>query len=116
MKDAILYIGAVSGAITSFFSLVLFVWKPLHRFVKSHKETDETQAQEIKTIKENLELHSAHMRENYMELLRLKIYSADLPLSERVNAGKKYLKLGGNGAAEIQHDNNVRQLREGEKH
>ena len=48
-----------------------------------------------------------------MELLRLKIYSSDLPLAEKVNAGKKYLDNGGNGAGTVRHEENVRALKEG---
>ena len=38
-----------------------------------------------------------HSMENYMSLLRLTIMSSEMPIGERIVAGHKYLKLGGNG-------------------
>lgn len=38
-----------------------------------------------------------HSSENYMSLLRLTIMSSEMPIGERIVAGHKYLKLGGNG-------------------
>jgi len=67
---------------------------------------------ELKPIKETLELHTAHLRENYLELLRMKIFATDLPLEERVNAGEKALAAGTNGSAKIQHEENVVALKE----
>lgn len=39
----------------------------------------------------------AHSNENYMSLLRLTIMSSEMPIGERIVAGHKYLKAGGNG-------------------
>lgn len=39
-----------------------------------------------------------HDRENYLNILRLVIMSEEMPLSERIAAGDKYIELGGNGA------------------
>ena len=36
--------------------------------------------------------------ENRLSILRLTIVSTEMPLSERIAAGDKYIKLGGNGA------------------
>lgn len=38
-----------------------------------------------------------HSEENYLSLLRLTIMSSEMPIGERIVAGHKYLKLGGNG-------------------
>lgn len=40
---------------------------------------------------------SVHSFDNYMSILQLKIMSPHMPLSERIKAGDKYVKLGGNG-------------------
>ncbi len=45
---------------------------------------------EIKTLVD-------HDREQYIAILRLTIMSRDMPISERIIAGRKYIKLGGNG-------------------
>lgn len=38
-----------------------------------------------------------HDKEQYLSLLRLTIMSEDMPISERIIAGDRYIKLGGNG-------------------
>lgn len=38
-----------------------------------------------------------HDDEQYLSILRLTIMSADMPISERIIAGDKYVKKGGNG-------------------
>lgn len=38
-----------------------------------------------------------HDREQYLSLLRLTIMSENMPVSERIIAGDKYIKEGGNG-------------------
>lgn len=38
-----------------------------------------------------------HDKEQYLSLLRLTIMSSEMPIGERIVAGHKYLKLGGNG-------------------
>lgn len=38
-----------------------------------------------------------HQKENYMAILRITIVSEEMPLSERIVAGDKYVALGGNG-------------------
>lgn len=38
-----------------------------------------------------------HSEENYMGILRLTIMSSEMPIGERIVAGHKYLKRGGNG-------------------
>lgn len=38
-----------------------------------------------------------HSHENYMGILRLTIMSNEMPIGERIVAGHKYLKEGGNG-------------------
>lgn len=36
--------------------------------------------------------------ENVLSILRLTIVSTEMPMSERIAAGDRYIKLGGNGA------------------
>ena len=39
-----------------------------------------------------------HDKEQYLSILRLTIMSEEMPVSERIIAGDKYIKAGGNGA------------------
>lgn len=50
-----------------------------------------------KEINETLTELKEHSKENYMSLLRLTIMSNEMPIGERIVAGHKYLKNGGNG-------------------
>lgn len=38
-----------------------------------------------------------HDEDQYLSILRLTIMSSDMPISERIIAGDKYVKKGGNG-------------------
>ena len=42
-----------------------------------------------------------HSLDNYLSIKRLTIMSHEMPLSERIAAGEKYIKYGGNG--EVKH-------------
>ncbi len=44
---------------------------------------------------------SEHSLDNYLSIKRLTIMSHEMPLSERIAAGEKYIKFGGNG--EVKH-------------
>lgn len=51
----------------------------------------------IKPLKDALTELKTHSHENYMGILRLTIMSNEMPIGERIVAGHKYLKEGGNG-------------------
>ena len=48
-----------------------------------------------------VEEQSEHSLDNYLSIKRLTIMSQEMPLSERLAAGEKYIKYGGNG--EVRH-------------
>ena len=48
-----------------------------------------------------VEEQSEHNLDNYLSIKRLTIMSHEMPLSERIAAGEKYIKCGGNG--EVKH-------------
>lgn len=48
-----------------------------------------------------VEEQSEHSLDNYLSIKRLTIMSHEMPLSERIAAGEKYIKCGGNG--EVKH-------------
>ena len=112
MKDIIVGIGAVVGALLAVVTLVLTIARPLRRFIKDHKAADAALAAEIQEIRDWIAVLEQRQRETWMETLRHKIFSGSLPLTERVNAGKLYLDHGGNGAAAVKHEKNVQRLRE----
>lgn len=56
----------------------------------SNKKANAKLEANVKTLME-------HDREQYLSILRLTIMSEEMPVSERIIAGDKYIKAGGNG-------------------
>lgn len=52
------------------------------------------------------------LKENTMHILKMALLSDDLPIIDRINAGKRYLELGGNGYGKIIYKQLVKQIEE----
>lgn len=50
-----------------------------------------------KKLEEKVDMLVEHDRDQYLSILRLTIMSEEMPISERIIAGDKYIKRGGNG-------------------
>ena len=50
-----------------------------------------------KKLEEKVDTLVEHDKEQYLSILRLTIMSESMPVSERIIAGDKYIKSGGNG-------------------
>ena len=50
-----------------------------------------------KRLEKKFERIAEHDKEQYLAILRLTIMAEHIPVSERIVAGDKYIKLGGNG-------------------
>lgn len=48
-------------------------------------------------LQEKVDMLVEHDKEQYLSILRLTIMSEEMPISERIIAGDKYVKKGGNG-------------------
>ena len=79
MVETILLWGSIAAAVTAIGVLIGKAYSKLKNMVEMFSD-----------IKE-------HTEENYLNNLRLVITSPYMPLSERLNAGEKYIKKGGNG-------------------
>ena len=55
----------------------------------------------IKNLEAKVDKLVEHDKEQYLSLLRLTIMSDGMPISERIIAGDRYLKMGGNGDVKI---------------
>lgn len=53
---------------------------------------------------------SEHSLDNYLSIKRLTIMSHEMPLSERIAAGDKYIKNGGNGEVKHKYEELLKQL------
>ena len=50
-----------------------------------------------KKLEQKVDKLVEHYEDQYLSILRLTIMSEDMPISERIIAGDKYVKKGGNG-------------------
>ena len=83
MADNILLIASVLTALTVIIATAMKVYKFIRKWEKWVEEQSE------------------HALDNYLSIKRLTIMSHEMPLSERIAAGEKYIKYGGNG--EVKH-------------
>lgn len=56
-----------------------------------------TQEAHLAEIDKKLGKMQEHQNEQYLAILRLTIMSEEMPMAERLIAGEKYKKMGGNG-------------------
>ena len=83
MADNILFIASLLTALTVIIATAMKVYKFIRKWEKWVEEQTE------------------HSLDNYLSIKRLTIMSHEMPLSERIAAGEKYIKAGGNG--EVKH-------------
>lgn len=55
-------------------------------------------------------------RRNEMHIMKLGLFNEGLPLVDRIQCGKRYLELGGNGTGKIQYEILVRKMEENIDH
>ena len=83
MTDKIIFIASVLTALGVIIATAIKVYKFIRKWEKWVEEQSE------------------HNLDNYLSIKRLTIMSHEMPLSERIAAGEKYIKCGGNG--EVKH-------------
>jgi len=86
MISVILKIGSVIVAIGSILSAIIACYRAIKKIDKKFVDIDKS------------------LKENQLSNLRLVIVNKDMPLDERVSAGEKYVKLGGNGSVHAMVD------------
>lgn len=94
VAEKIILIASVITALTVIFTFIVTAYKFIRREEKWRERKDR------------------HDRENYLNILRLVIMSEEMPLSERIAAGDKYISLGGNGAVKHKYQDLIKQLEE----
>lgn len=86
LQQTVLTWGAIAGAVAAIIALVSKVVGA----VKNAKTY-------FSDLKENVNTLLEHDNTQYMAILRLTVMSDNIPLSERISAGKEYLEHDGNG-------------------
>lgn len=92
--DKVVTIASVITAITVIVTFAITCYK----FIRKEERWRETK--------------DRHDKENYLNILRLVIMSEEMPLSERIAAGDKYIALKGNGAVKHKYQELLKQLEE----
>ena len=65
--------------------------------IQKKKGKGDEQSAHLKAIDEKIDKITRLQDEQYLSILRLTIMSEEMPMAERLIAGQKYVKLGGNG-------------------
>lgn len=76
--------------------LLGFVGLCIGNAVSIHKSNNSVKM-EMARISQQVSKNSEHNKEQYLAVLRLTVMSEEMPISERIIAGKKYIDEGGNG-------------------
>lgn len=86
------------------------IWRVVRKINKAMLVFNDA-AKDLQDLKE-------HSNENYMSLLRLTIMSKEMPIGERIVAGDKYLKNGGNGEVKrfLESEFNIKETVEDASH
>ena len=89
--------GVAIAIITSATSLVLAFVNAIIAWVQRRAQKKSGMETRIENIEKDISKLTEHSELQYMALLRLTIIDTDMPMSERLIAGKEYLAKGGNG-------------------
>ena len=63
-----------------------------------------------------LEEFDESSKRNEMHIMKLGLFNEGLPLVDRIQCGKRYLELGGNGTGKIQYELLVKKMEESIEH
>lgn len=58
-----------------------------------------------KRMTKQVETLEKHSKNQYLAILRLTVMSKEMPISERIIAGKEYIDRGGNGDVKLFYEN-----------
>ncbi len=89
--------GVVIAIITSATSLLLALVNAVIAALQRRQQKKSGMEQRIENIEHKVDKLTEHNELQYMALLRLTVMDTDMPMSERLIAGKEYLTRGGNG-------------------
>lgn len=94
----IVEIGSIVSAIVIIVGTCYKTFSMCHRVLRTLEEFDESN------------------RRNEMHIMKLGLFNEGLPLVDRIQCGKRYLELGGNGTGKIQYEILVRKMGESIDH
>lgn len=94
----IVEIGSIVSAIVVIVGTCYKTFGMCHRVLRTLEEFEETN------------------KRNEMHIMKLGLFNEGLPLVDRIQCGKRYLELGGNGTGKIQYELLVKKMEESIDH
>lgn len=91
-------IGSIVSAIVTIVGTCYKTFGMCHRILRTLEEFEESN------------------KRNEMHIMKLALFNEGLPLVDRIQCGKRYLELGGNGTGKIQYEILVRKMEESIDH
>ena len=85
------------AVITSAASLLLAIVNAVIAAIQRRAQKKSGTEQRIEAIEKKVDKLTEHNELQYLSLLRLTVMDTDMPMGERLVAGKEYLTRGGNG-------------------
>ena len=79
MGDNIIFIATILGGIGTIIGVLIKMYKFARNIEEKYEEMNEL------------------IKENTIHILKIAVLNEDLPVTDRVNAGERYMALGGNG-------------------
>ena len=98
MTLGIVEIGSIVSAIVVIVGTCYKTFGMCHRVLRTLEEFEESN------------------KRNEMHIMKLGLFNEGLPLVDRIQCGKRYLELGGNGTGKIQYEMLVRKMEESIDH
>ena len=89
--------GVIIAIITSATSLVLALVNAVIAWIQRRAQKKSGLQVRLDNIETKVDKLAEHNDLQYLSLLRLTVMDSDMPMSERLIAGKEYLARGGNG-------------------
>lgn len=89
--------GVVIAIISSFSAVLLAIVNAIIAAAQRHQAKKSGTEERIERIEEKVDKLTVHNDLQYMSLLRLTVMDSDMPMSERLIAGREYLDRNGNG-------------------
>jgi len=97
--------GVSIAIITSATSLILALVNALIAWIQRRAQKKSGLQTRLDNIEGKVDKLAEHNDLQYLSLLRLTVMDSDMPMSERLIAGKEYLSRGGNGDVKLFYEN-----------
>ena len=97
--------GVIVAIIASSTSLLLAVVNALIAWLQRRQQKKSGIQVRLDTIENKVDKLAEHSDLQYLSLLRLTVMDSDMPMSERLMAGREYITRGGNGDVKAFYEN-----------